>query len=208
MLYCRPDVRNAADAHDIFHSALAAAQLVQNHLAGPNLEEAEALLYAFWEALAAPLLQPGPAGSHHIAWLDRLSSRGLLGTLLAAMAAAGSQRGLQYLDHTDADAAVHLLLFITVVPQALTPGEVVFPKASQACQQLALSLHACNCCCLPLLFARTRQIADPPPLRCCNRYYYLILTSPCACMHLLLLLTAMPQSQAPGMAAALHLNKV
>lgn len=128
MLLCRPDVRNAADAPDVFIKALAAAQLVLTHLAGPISEEAEALLHAFWEALAAPLLQPGPAGSHHIAWLDRLSSCGLLGTLLAALAAAGNQRGLQYLDHTDADAAVHLLLFIDVVPQTQTSGEVAFSK--------------------------------------------------------------------------------
>ena len=159
VLLCRPDDRNAADAPDVFIRALAAAQLVQTHLTGPNSEEAEALLHAFWEALAAPLLQPGPADSHHIAWLDRLSSCGLLGTLLAALADAGNQRGLQYLDHTDADAAVHLLLFITVVPHTQPSGEVALSKLCKHASSGKSNSHACNCCCLLPLFARLRHSA-------------------------------------------------
>ena len=79
-----------------------------------SVSSSDALLCTFWEGVAAPLLQPGPADSSYLAWLDRLLSSGLLRLLLAALAAAGEARGLQYLLHADADAAVSLLLSLSV----------------------------------------------------------------------------------------------
>jgi len=40
----------------------------------------------------------------------------LLQPVLRDLAAAGEAHSLQYLDHADADAAVNLLLFLTVIP--------------------------------------------------------------------------------------------
>ena len=108
----RPVAQQEAGAPAAFKGALDAAECLFKRLTAsgsgaPNLS-------TYWESIAAPLLQPGPADSRYLAWLDRLISSGLLRPLLAALAAAGEACGLQYLLHADADAAVSLLLFLSV----------------------------------------------------------------------------------------------
>ena len=95
-----------------FQAALDAAESLCKRLAASGTPAP--MLSTFWEGIAAPLLQPGPADSSYLAWLDRLVSSGLLRPLLVALAAAGEARGLQYLLHADADAAVSLLLSLSV----------------------------------------------------------------------------------------------
>lgn len=107
----RPDMKQEAGAPAAFQAALDAAECLCKRLTAGN---SGAELSTFWEGIAAPLLQPGPADTSYLAWLDRLVSSGLLRLLLAALASAGEASGLQYLLHADADAAVSLLLSLSV----------------------------------------------------------------------------------------------
>ena len=110
----RPVSKQEAGAPAAFQAALDAAECLCQRLTANRSSSGALMLSTFWEGIAAPLLQPGPADSCYLAWLDRLVSSGLLRPLLAALAAAGKARGLQYLLHADADAAVSLLLSLSV----------------------------------------------------------------------------------------------
>lgn len=120
----RPDTVESADAAAAWRTGSHAAEhLIQSLQHNEDCKvSAKALLSVFWEGIAAPLLQPGPAGPQHIAWLDCLLRAGLLHPVLGDLTAAGEAHGLQYLDHADADAAVNLLLFLTIVPAQPSGG--------------------------------------------------------------------------------------
>ena len=104
--------KQEAGAPAAFQAALDAAESLCKRLTASG--SGKLMVSTFWESIAAPLLQPGPADLSYLAWLDRLVSSGLLRPLLAALTSAGKASKLQYLSHADADAAVSLLLSLSV----------------------------------------------------------------------------------------------
>ena len=127
------------------------------------------MVSTFWESIAAPLLQPGPADSSYLAWLDRLVSSGLLRPLLAALAASGEASELQYLLHADADAAVSLLLSLSVATAEPLGMQLLDSAGFGCCSVLCANISTvCNPSCRGKPSCRTAA-AHAPDGKPCKR---------------------------------------